>query len=230
VNLGCSGYVYGLWLASQLVQTGNVQRALVLVGDITSYYSDPSDRSTALVFGDAGAATAIEYRAGAAPWHFVLGTDGSGARNLIVPKSGTRQESPTDERMTGRDPTKLFMDGGEIFNFTLRAVPPLGEALLEVSGTDRSAFDAFLFHQANTFMLKHLVKKMKLSADRVPINMARFGNTSSASIPLLMCDALAPRLVTGPSRLAMFGFGVGYSWGAADVSCEPLGTARIIEL
>lgn len=229
VNLGCSGYVYGLWLVSQLLQAHSTKRALLLVGD-TSYYSDHRDRSTALLFGDAGCATGIESAEGAPDWRFVLGTDGAGARNLMVPKSGTRQEQPDEERMTGRDPSKLFMDGGEIFNFTLRAIPPLQQALLAYSETDVAAFDAFLFHQANAFMIKHLAKKLKLPSDRVPMNMARFGNTSSASVPLLMCDEIAESLRSRAMRLAMFGFGVGYSWAAGDVPCGPLAVLKTVEL
>jgi 3-oxoacyl-[acyl-carrier-protein] synthase III len=229
VNQGCSGYVYGLWMVGQLMQGGQIRKALLLVGD-TIYYRDEADRSTALLFGDAGAATALEFRSGAKPWHFVLGSDGKGARNLIVPKSGTRQWVPDDPRMAGRDPTKIFMDGGEIFNFTLRAIPPLGNALLQHSAASTDDFDAFLFHQANLFMLNHLSKKMKLPRERVPINIDRFGNTSSASIPLLMCDKLSDALTERSMRLAMFGFGVGYSWAAADLRCGPLSVARIVEL
>ncbi len=223
VNLGCSGYVYGLWMVSQLMQAHSARRALLLVGD-TSFYNDTTDRSTALLFGDAGTATALEMQEGAGEWHFVVGTDGHGARNLIVPKSGTRQEIPRDERMGNRDLSKLFMDGGEIFNFTLSAVPPLGHALFEYSHASIESFDAFLFHQANTFMLKHLARKLKLPVDRVPMNMERFGNTSSASIPLLMCDKLGERLRLEDMRLAMFGFGVGYSWAT------PMRVVRIVEL
>jgi 3-oxoacyl-[acyl-carrier-protein] synthase-3 len=229
VNLGCSGYVYGLWMAAQLMQGGGIRKALLLVGD-TTYFADESDRSTAMVFGDAGAATALEYRPGCHDWHFVLGSDGRGARNLIVPKSGTRQSLPDDPRMAGKDPTKLFMDGGEIFNFTLRAIPPLGKALFEYSGTSSESFDSFLFHQANLFMLEHLSKKMKLPRERVAINIDRFGNTSSASIPLLMCTDVADSMRSRSTRLALFGFGVGYSWAAADIRCDPLPSVRVVEL
>jgi 3-oxoacyl-[acyl-carrier-protein] synthase-3 len=229
VNLGCSGYVYGLWMIAQLMQSGRIKKALLLVGD-TTYFSDESDRSTAMVFGDAGAATALEYQPHSDEWHFVLGSDGKGAHNLIVPKSGARQWVPDDPRMAGKDPTKLFMDGGEIFNFTLRAIPPLGQALFEYSNTTITSFDAFLFHQANMFMLTHLAKKMKLPRERVPINIDRFGNTSSASIPLLLCDSIAGALRERPTRIAMFGFGVGYSWAAADIRSKPLRVARIVNL
>ncbi len=229
VNLGCSGYVYGLWLVASLLQSGTVKRAVLLVGD-TSYYSDPTDRATAMVFGDAGSATAIESRPHATDWRFVIGTNGKGAGNLIVPKSGTRQTAPDDARLAGRNLEKLYMDGGEIFNFTLGAIPPLGAHLFALSGASADDFDAVLFHQANTFMIRHLVKKMKMDSARVPMNMERFGNTSSASIPLLMSDVLANRLLEKATRLAMFGFGVGYSWAAADILCDPLRVAEVVEL
>ena len=228
VNLGCSGYVYGLWMASSLMASTNVNRALLLVGD-AGYYNDPLDRATAMVFGDAGSATALTRSSSTQPWRFVLGTDGRGANNLIVHKSGTRQATPDDPRLSGRDPTKLFMDGGEIFNFTLSAVPPLAAQLFGNTAAIAN-YDAFLFHQANAFMIKHLAKKIKLDPARVPLNMERFGNASSASIPLLMSDVLAPLLTSKNLRLALFGFGVGYSWAAADITCGPLESAKVIEL
>lgn len=230
VNLGCSGYVYGLWLVGRLLQAGGIQRALLLAGDATSYYCDPADRATALLFGDAGSATAIESKQGATPWRFILGTDGKGASNLIVHRSATRQVDPEDARVMGRNLHRLFMDGGEIFNFTLSAVPRLAAALLEHSSATAGEFDAFLFHQANTFMIKHLAKKLKLDSERVPMNLEHFGNTSSASIPLLMSDVLADRLRQRSARIAMFGFGVGYSWAAADITTDPLRAAAVIEL
>jgi 3-oxoacyl-[acyl-carrier-protein] synthase-3 len=229
VNLGCSGYVYAWWMASQLMQSGAIKRALLLVGDTSSYFSDLSDRSTALLFGDAGSATALEWREGASASHFVVGSDGTGQNNLIVPQSGTRNQPLNDERLVGRDQHKLYMDGGEIFNFTLSAVPKLGEALFNLAGTTSADYAAVLFHQANAFMLKHLAKKMKLGAEQVPINMQRFGNTSSASIPLLMSDLLASRLQNESLRLAMLGFGVGYSWAAADLVCGPA-PVQLLEL
>jgi 3-oxoacyl-[acyl-carrier-protein] synthase-3 len=227
VNLGCSGYVYGLWLVASLMNSSNATRALLLVGD-TAYYADPSDRSTAMIFGDAGSATALVRMDASAPWRFILGTDGRGAENLIVHKSGTRQSASDDPRMAGRDPAKLFMDGGEIFNFTLSTVPKLGNQLVDTEGA-LAQYDAFLFHQANTFMIRHIAKKMRLNPSKVPINMDRFGNTSSASIPLLMSDIMAPSLTTRENRLALFGFGVGYSWAAADLRCGPLHVAKVVE-
>ena len=224
VNLGCSAYPYGLWLASMLISSGSANRVLLAVGDTSSRVVDWQDRGTALLFGDAGAVTAITSTDSDAKSHYILGSDGSGFENLIIREGGFRASSLE----VGPDPTKLFMNGGEIFNFTLKAVPRLVSDLMELSGLGIEEHDAFLFHQANTFMINHLAKKAKLPPEKVPINMVRYGNTSSATIPLLMADDLAPTLTSKQSRLAMFGFGVGYSWAAASISVEPLACVETI--
>lgn len=234
VNLGCSGYPYALWLGMMMVQTGAARRVLLAVGDTISRTVDPHDRATALLFGDAGSVTALEASPDtddASASHFILGTDGSGAANLMIPSGAFRQQQASDdERWAGRDTNCLYMDGGEVFNFTLTAVPKLIAACLGASGRDASQHDAFLFHQANLFMLKHLIKKAKLPAEQVPINIDRFGNCSCASIPLLMTTELAPQLRAQAMTLAMFGFGVGYSWAAASVPMGPLRCAETIYL
>ena len=234
VNLGCSGYPYALWLAMTMVQSGAVNRILVVVGDTISRLTDADDRATALLFGDAGTVTAIERcdEAGeASTAHFVMGTDGVGAFNLIVPQGAFKDATQQgDERLKNRKGDTLFMDGGEVFNFTLKSVPRLVAACLEGSGHTMQEHDGFLFHQANLFMIKHLIKKTKLPTDRVPINIDRYGNCSSASIPLLMTTELAPALRNNSLRLAMFGFGVGYSWASASLKIGPLACIEIIEL
>lgn len=234
INLGCSGYPYALWLAMTMVQSGLVKRVLVAVGDTISRAVDPEDRSTALLFGDAGTVTAIERSDDPAVdtvAHFILGTDGAGASNLIIPRGGFKDATlQGDERLASRNPECLFMDGGEVFNFTLRSLPRLIAACLDDSQHPMVEHDAFLFHQANLFMIKHLIKKAKLPADRVPINIDRFGNCSSASIPLLMTTELAEVLRSRSQRLALFGFGVGYSWASASLCIGPLACIETIEL
>jgi 3-oxoacyl-[acyl-carrier-protein] synthase-3 len=230
INLGCSGYPYALWLGMSMVQTGAARRVLLAVGDTISKIGDAKDRATALLFGDAGTATAIEADDSDDRSHFILGSDGRGATNLIVPRGGFKDYSAAnDPRLADRNPDCLYMDGGEIFNFTLRSVPPLVARTLEYAETDVEAYDAFLFHQANLFMLKHLAKKSKLPADKVPMNIDRFGNTSSASIPLLMTTDIAATLRSKRARIAMFGFGVGYSWASASLSVGPLPVVELIE-
>lgn len=217
VNLGCSGYPYGLWLAMTMVASGAARRVLIAVGDTISSIVDPKDRATAMLFGDAGTATAVEADPDASA-AFVLGSDGSGADNLIVPAGGSRSAP----HRSPNDPAKLYMDGGEIFNFTLKAVPKLIADTVAYSGRTAEEFDGFLLHQANSFMIKHLAKKAKLAPEKVPINIERYGNTSSATLPLLLTDDFAGRLRGEAALLGLFGFGVGYSWASAALELGPL--------
>lgn len=230
VNLGCSGYPYALWLAMTIVQSGAAQRMLLAVGDTVSRIVDPNDRATAMLFGDAGTLTAVEKTGDDAAAHFILGSDGGGETHLIVPSGGFHERTAADDpRLADRNAACLFMDGGEIFNFTLSSVPGLVAGCFDQAGTTAADYAAFLFHQANAFMIKHLVKKSKLPPERAPLNIDRYGNTSSASIPLLMTTDLAEALRAGPQRLAMFGFGVGYSWASASLDVGPLQCVETIE-
>jgi 3-oxoacyl-[acyl-carrier-protein] synthase-3 len=213
INLGCSGYPYGLAVLMGMMENGLLKKALLVASETPSKIVDQYEKSTAMLFGDAGTVTAIE--AGTADVsHFILGSDGSGADNLLIPQcrfSGNKLAD--DPRLVGRNPDYLYMDGAEIFNFTLKRVPPLVAAAQaqECGGN----IDYYLFHQANHFMLEHLRKKMKLDPDMVPVNIADYGNTSVASIPLLITTKLAPHIAAGSNlRVGMFGFGVGYSWSS----------------
>jgi len=227
VVLGCSGYVYGLWLASLLIH-GGCRRVLLLNGDTSSLLINPEDRATALLFGDAGAASALEHSEGVPPIHFVLGTDGGGARNLIVAGGGFRPPTPDPRRASTFADHHLFMEGGEVFSFALRAVPKLVQETLANAGLEGDQIDALLLHQANRFMQRHIVKKLGLPEARAPMNIDRYGNTSSASIPLLMTTDLATRLTTEPMRIMSVGFGIGYSWGAALMTLDPLSCAETL--
>lgn len=229
INLGCSGYPYALWLGMTMVQSGAARRVLLAVGDTISKVVDPKDRSTALLFGDAGTVTAIEASVSQRAT-FVLGTDGRGFNNLIVPRGGFKDYSLCgDARLNDKAADCLYMDGGEIFNFTLKAVPTLVAETISSSGLSLDDHDGFLLHQANMFMLKHLIKKSKLLADKAPINIDQYGNTSCASIPLLMTTNLKERLSNETMRLGMFGFGVGYSWAGASLDVGPLKCVETIQ-
>lgn len=235
INLGCSGYIYGLFAASAMLSTASAGRCLFLVGDTPSKTASPQDRSVSMLFGDAGTATALESSPSAPPMYFQLGTDGTGYRHLIVPAGGFRHPSTPltkmrTERESGnwRSDEDLFMDGPEIFAFTLREVPPLMSAILKASGWPLESVDAFVLHQANRFMIQYLQKKLRLPADKVPIALGEYGNTSSASIPLAINTALKAQVESGPQQLIMAGFGVGLSWGAAAVTCGPLVVPEVV--
>lgn len=227
VALGCSGYVYGLWNAASLIACG-CKRVLLLAGDTPSKFVSPLDKSTRPLFGDAGSATAIEYKENQR-MYFELGTDGTGFSHLIIPAGGVRQMRTTEtakrtEREGGniRSDEDLFMDGAEIFTFTLREVPPMLSKVLTSSGWVIEDVDAFVFHQANQFILDYLSKKMKLPPDKVPYSLKDFGNTSSASIPLTMSQRLSELLQGDKTRLVLAGFGIGFSWGAVALESGPM--------
>jgi 3-oxoacyl-[acyl-carrier-protein] synthase-3 len=239
VGLGCSGYVYGLWIGASLMAASGLSRVLLLAGDVSSRICSPLDRATALLFGDAGTATALERDPDAGPLSFVLGTDGSGWKNLVVP-AGLRfsrrpHDASTAERHEAeggncRSAEDLFMDGPEIFAFTLREVAPLVKSALTSAGWAPEDVDRFVFHQANKFMLTHLAKRMKLPAEKVPLSLAEYGNTSSASVPLTIVSALRDDISAAPLKLLLAGFGVGYSWGACALTCGPLVVPPIVHV
>ncbi len=217
-NYSCSGYVYGLWLAMRMLE-GMGKRALLLVGDATSTIADPADRATAPLFGDAGSATAILGNSGEHPvdQHFVLGADGGGVDKLCTRHSTAFSQEP--------DGGYLHMDGAAVFNFTLKRVPALVSdvrALMQLMPDP----DYWLLHQANRFMLGHLAKKSDLHALKVPINIERFGNTSCASIPLLMSGLCLDKRA---HTLAMLGYGAGWAYAGAAIKCEPLKVCELIE-
>lgn len=225
VNLGCSGYIYALGLAAGLVQSGQATRLLLITADTYSRYIHPQDKSVRTLFGDAAAATLIEASDSGDPsiGPFVYGTDGRGAANLIVPSGGLRQpRDPAatlvrDESGNARTVNDLFMNGAEIFNFTLRIVPDTVNRLLAKAGLRQEEVDLFIFHQANQFMLDHLRKKLKVPEDRFWVSMSDVGNTVSCTIPIALKRALEAGKVRPGMTLMFVGFGVGYSWGSTLV-------------
>lgn len=229
VNLGCSGFVYGTWLASQLLRGSSGGRALVLCGDVPSRHLVPDDRSSRPLFGDAGSAVALEKADGVAPMHVIVGTDGSGAKNIFVKAGGRRNDltpglvprTPEEEAQLFND-ARLSLNGAEVFTFTLRVVPGLVRDALAFAGTSVEAIDYCVMHQANAFMLEHLRKKTKIPEDRFIIDLKEFGNTSSASIPLAIAHQVGAALTAGPKKLLMAGFGVGWSWGAIVADVGPI--------
>ncbi len=234
LSLGCSGWVYGLHQAALLCAHGGAARVLLCAGDTLSRLTNPGDRSTDPLFGDAGSATIVEKTGRAAPWHFVLGADGAGAEAIIVRQGGARQpdgplnESKDDEG-NRRHAANLAMNGADVFNFTLREVPPAVQSVLRHAGYSAESLDGLVLHQANRFILSTLAKKLGVPEARTPMGVVeRYGNQSSASMPCAFIDGLGDRLASGPLKVAGCGFGVGLSWGAFAGELGPLTVAPIL--
>ncbi len=217
LGLGCSGYPYGLWLATMMLQAGGLRRVLLLHGETPTRYADEADRSVSLLFGDAGSATALERQeTPEETWTFVLRTDGSGCDQLIVRGGGFRDRFCPDRRSH-----YVSMDGAEVFNFTIRTVPPLIEDTLRVAGLSPDEIDYYVFHQSNRFIIRHLMSKCGLPAGKVPMTLDKYGNTGGPSVPLTMTRGIDLPGARRTLRLLLLGYGVGLSWGAALVTVPP---------
>lgn len=222
INLGCSGYVYALGLAKGLIETGQVENVLVVTADTWSKFINPLDKSVRTIFGDGATATYVTNDAGEECLRgFVYGTDGSGAGGLIVPRGGLRSgesfapKSSAEARGLVPSDYDLYMDGPGIFNFTLKVVPGLIEAVTAKTGVAVSSIDQYVFHQANRFMLDHLRKKLDIAEEKFPIYIENCGNTISSTIPILIEHLARTGAIRAGSRNLLAGFGVGLSWAGA---------------
>jgi 3-oxoacyl-[acyl-carrier-protein] synthase-3 len=215
VGLGCSGYPYGLWLGAMMIQTG-LRRVLLVHGETPTRFVDPADRSVSLLFGDAGSATALERRENAAPWHYALHSDGSGAGAMIIEAGGFRNRFSPDPRKYC-----VAMDGAAVFNFTIKRVGPLITDTLAAAGIDPSGVDYFIFHQSNLYIIRHIMAKAGLPSAKVPVILQEYGNPGGPSVPLTITCGNLHRPADRPLRLLLLGYGVGLSWGSALVELPP---------
>lgn len=227
INLGCSGYVYGLSTAFMFANQPGINRVLLLVGDTVNHFVSAKDRSTALLFGDAGSATIIEKSYTKSNSYFSLNTDGSRFKALNIPAGGYRIPSSFDtlapvryQDGSIRNLEQLSLDGGEIFNFSIREVPKDISGLMEFAGIFPDEVDFIIFHQANKFMLDFISKKLIIDKSKYPLSLEEYGNTSSASIPLTIVDKLRERLKGNRKKIVLSGFGVGLSWASAIIEIE----------
>lgn len=223
-NLGCSGFVYGLGLAKGLVLTGQARKVLLLTADTYSRHVHPQDKSVRTLFGDGAAATLVEAAAEGpgSIGEFVYGTDGKGGRNLMLaaggarlPRSAETAAACTDKFGNTRSQDHLFMDGPEIFKFTMQAVPACVDETLRRAGLAKADVDLFVPHQANAYMLESLRQRLDIPEERFYVNMADCGNTVSASIPIALRRAVDDGSLEPGMRVMVVGYGVGYSWAAA---------------
>lgn len=214
-NLGCSGFIYGLSLAKGLINSETASCVLLVVSETYSKHIHETDKSNRSIFGDGAAAIIIEKSSIEHIGNFVLGTDGKGSKNLIAPVGGFRKKISNNGFNDKKD--CLYMDGPEIFNFTIKQIPSLVKETLVKNNLSIDTIDYVVFHQANKYILDYLRKKTKIPEEKFYINMENTGNTVSATIPIALKDAVNKGIIRESNKILIVGFGVGYSWGAAVI-------------
>lgn len=223
-NLGCSGFIYGLAMAKAFIASSMANSVLLVMSDTYTKHINKLDFADRSIFGDGATAIIVESCPEPQIHDFVIGTDGSGANNLIIPNGGMRNqfnpEAVLVEDSSGnkRTDNNLFMNGPEIFNFTIGAVPSVIDDVLSKNNTSLDDIDYVIFHQANKFMLDYLRKKTKIPKEKFYNNMLNTGNTVSSTIPIALKDCMENGMVKSGDKILLCGFGVGYSWGATIIT------------
>ena len=217
-NLGCSGYVYGLAVAKGIVASGLANNVLLITSETYSKYIHPKDKGNRTIFGDAATATIISNEGYAEIKDFVLGTDGTGAENLIVKSGAMRSPNRSgevvfDENGNPYPADYLYMNGAEIFTFTQSRVPNTMKEVLQKNGLTQEEIDLFVFHQANKFMLNTIRKVCVLPKDKFYVNLENTGNTVSSTVMIALKDCLNKGIIRSGMNVMITGFGVGLSWG-----------------
>lgn len=218
-NLGCSGWVYGLALAKGLILSGSAKSVLLVTSETYNKYIHHDDKGNKSLFGDGAAATLISTEGFAQIGEFVFGTDGKGENNLKVKTGGSKYPHPLGEESIDDDgyilaSDFLYMNGPEIFNFTLDAVPVLMTECIQKNGITEDEINLYVLHQANKYMLNTIRKVCGISKERFYINLEHTGNTVSSTVPIALKCALQEGLIKNDFRVLVAGFGVGYSYGA----------------
>ena len=225
INLGCSGYVNGLFAISSLMKSSNIDQALLLVAETPSKRISPLDRSLSMIFGDCGTATLLEKKIDAEIMRFKFKSMGGKFDKIIVPAGAYRNINASHERIASengiiRSGYDTYMDGQDVFSFSILDVPPFIKGFLNETGTNQADYDKIILHQANQFILKQIAKKLKANILKVPISMLKYGNTSSTSIPLALAFSKENENDFGVKRTLLAGFGIGLSIAVADVHID----------
>lgn len=236
ISQGCSGYIYGLGVVGSLVSSGTIKKALLLVGNTQSKNTNYKDKSVYPLFSDAGSATAIEY----CPYSddffkLSFGTDGSGENTIIIPDGGYRHpvsaESFKEEDFEGgikRNKLNIVMHGDDVFSFVIGNLPKFTKNLFEHFNIAPDNIDYFLVHHASKFLCDKLLKKMNIPNEKAPMVLKDYGNSSNATIPLLM-TVIKDEICNKQLKMYISGFGVGLSLGVGIISIGNLDCAEQIE-
>lgn len=237
IGLGCSGFVYGISVIASMLNNSGIKKALLLCGDVSTTSVSYQDKSTYPLFGDAGTAAALEFNENAAPIRFNMQSDGKGYQSIIIPDGGCRNPLNEEseqmievEKGVVRRKKDLWLNGMDVFNFSVTKVPANVNAMLQKYEVERESLDFFVMHQANFLMNETIRKILNIDAAKVPYSLRHFGNTSSASIPLTMVTSMAKELMTSERKLLLSGFGVGLSWGSIIIDTENLVIPDLIEI
>lgn len=217
-NLGCSGCVYGMALAKGLISAGIAKNVLLLTAETYNKYLHPSDKSNRSIFGDGAAACLISTEGFAEIGEFSLGTDGSGAKHLIVETGAARHRAANGVSVEDEDghikfDDYLYMNGSAIFNFTLDAVPAMMKNVLAKNHMETDDVDYYVFHQANKFMLNTIRKVCVLPKEKFFVDLSQTGNTVSSTVMIGLKQCLESGTISKDMNVMVAGFGVGLSWG-----------------
>ena len=237
INMGCSGFIYGLSLVYSYMNQSGFRKALLLDGETRSKVYSAKDRNTAFLFGDAGVAAVIEKDEKYGDSYFSLNSDGSREHLIKIEAGGYRnpssietlKEKVIDEHGNIRTDEQASMNGADVFNFLIREVPKDVKNTLEYAETDKDSIDYFVFHQANDYINSYLAKKLKLDKDKIPMSIEKFGNTSSVSIPLTIATELQDKL-DEKKKVLFCGFGVGLSWATAILNFKDCHISELVEI
>jgi len=217
-NLGCSGCVYGIAMANSFIKSGLAKNILLLTAETYQKYLHPLDKSNRSIFGDGAAACLVSTEGIAEIGEFCLGTDGSGAKHLIVETGAARHKTATgvvteDEDGHQKFDDYLYMNGSAIFNFTLDAVPIMMKEILAKNNMEKDDVDYYVFHQANKFMLNTIRKVCVLPKSKFYVNLSETGNTVSSTVMIGLKQSLDAGTISSGMKVMVTGFGVGLSWG-----------------
>lgn len=230
-NIACSGYVYGLYLAYMMVESGGCSNVLLLTSDTISKLINIKDRSVAPMFGDGASATLIQRSEEETNSYFSLYSDGNGSNDIMLPAGGFKMPISketkveyTDKSGNVRSAENLYMDGGKVADFTTREQPKAIKDILSYANMSSENIDYFLLHQANKFVVSAIAKLLNLPLNKVPSDLqTKYGNLTSTSIPVTICE----NMINKQSTLLLNGFGAGLSWGAAIINIKEIEVSKV---
>ncbi len=237
ITMGCSGYIVGLYNACSLLKGGGLKRVLLLTGDTQSKLCYEEDKNVVFILGDGGTATLLEAGDAKSDTVIEVMTDGGRFENLYIPAGGCRQPSTGETREVREQPDggkrsaeHLYMNGMEIFKFSVTDVVKTLSNFMEAEKLSAENLEYLFLHQANWFMNDKIAKKLKFPQEKVPYTIEFYGNTGSASIPLTMAHQFSTKAQSGKHRCLLSGFGVGLSWGVASMVLEDVYAPPIVEV